>query len=489
MRRNAIVVLLSMLFLTQMSCEDYLELIPQEGLIREEFWQNQGDVEAVLMAAYQRLASINDRLFIYGEVRADLVIDAGKQNNVERDLAEGNIYPNNRLCNWEDFYLIINNCNEVIKNAASVQEIDNTFTDFERERIVSEAIFVRSLTYFYLVRVFKEVPLVLEPSESDDSDFFIEKSSEDSILNQIAGDLETYRRAAPSGDFATIEDNKGRASKPAFDALLADIELWRFNYEKVIEHVEKIEATGKYFLVPGASWFSLFYPGNSIESIMELQYSDLLGQGNATFNLTNENAEEYQAGQKAIELLSLDFSLEIYRGQGASIAERGEGEFLIWKYIGRAAGGQATRAGFEQNSCNWILYRYADVLLMKAEALSQLERYIEANQVLNELRDRAAVPPLNINNTPVAYEDAILNERARELSFEGKRWFDLLRMGRRNNYQRKNDLIEIIVSNVPSAQKRVLAIKLSDPNGWFLPIHANELERNFKLVQNPYYEN
>jgi hypothetical protein len=80
-----------------------------------------------------------------------------------------------------------------------------------------------------------------------------------------------------------------------------------------------------------------------------------------------------------------------------------------------------------------------------------------------------------------------LQERALELSYEGKRWFDLLRMGRRNNYARKDKLIEIIVSNVPSTQKRILATKLTNPQGWYLPIYEKEIERNKNLVQNPYY--
>jgi hypothetical protein len=82
-----------------------------------------------------------------------------------------------------------------------------------------------------------------------------------------------------------------------------------------------------------------------------------------------------------------------------------------------------------------------------------------------------------------------MQERALELAFEGKRWFDLLRLGRRNDYARKSKLIEVIVQNVPSTQKRILAIKLTNPLGWYLPIYDEELERNKNLVQNPYYEN
>jgi hypothetical protein len=79
-------------------------------------------------------------------------------------------------------------------------------------------------------------------------------------------------------------------------------------------------------------------------------------------------------------------------------------------------------------------------------------------------------------------------ERSKELAYEGKRWFDLLRMGSRNNYERKTTLIEIVIEKVPATQKRVLASKLNDPNGWYLPINDQEMETNVNLVQNTYYQ-
>ena len=115
-------------------------------------------------------------------------------------------------------------------------------------------------------------------------------------------------------------------------------------------------------------------------------------------------------------------------------------------------------------------------------------RFSEAIEYINMVRERAHMSTKSAPQSPEAFEDLILEERAKELAFEGKRWFDLLRMGRRNDYARKDKLIDIIVKNVPSNQRLVLASKLKDPMGWYFPIEDIEIERNKNLVQNPYYE-
>ncbi len=488
MRTKIKYLLIALMVLMQVSCDDWLELQPPGGLIREEFWKTKEDVEAVLMASYESFASLNRTLFVFGEVRADLVEGDFNQGRDEQLLMENNIYPDNGITNWQNFYKVINYCNEVLKNAPEVREIDNTFTDFQMYSYMSEAYFLRSLAYFYLVRLYRDVPLVLEPSESDDTDFYIAKSGEEEILNQIVSDLEENRKYAPSGGFPTISENKGRASKAAYDALLADIALWRFQYQSALDHIRNIEQNIEIVLMPSSRWFEIYYPGNSLESIFEFQFDGGRGQNNGTFGATERNSNQYDPSQKALEMFSFEYSSELVRGEGASIKKYGEDDFIIWKYVGMAPDGQTTRSGDAQYSANWIVYRLADVMLMKAEALSQLEQYSAALMIINQIRQRADVPAVNLANTPNAFEDAILEERALELAFEGKRWFDLLRMGRRNNFSRKDKLIEVIVSNVPSTQKRILAAKLTNPLGWYLPIYESEIERNKEMVQNPYYD-
>lgn len=479
-------ILILLLFI-QFSCNDYLEKLPMDGLIREEYWKSKEDVESVLMGAYETFAGMDRMLFVLGEIRADMVTGDSNQPRNEELISESNIYPDNDLCNWQNFYAIINHCNEVIKNAPKVLEIDKTFSEFQMQGFVAEAYFLRSLSYFYLVRLYKEVPLILEPSESDDVDFFIAKSSEEEVLNLISSDLELSRKYAPNGGFSTIEENKGRASKAAFDALLADIALWRYDYDAVINHVQKIEDSEQYLLLPGGRWFEIFYPGNTFEGIFEFQFDGDKNQRNSMYSLTDYNGNQYDPSQKALELFSFEFATELVRGENVSIRKYGEGNYIIWKYVGQSPDGRTFRSGNNRYSCNWIVYRYADVLLMKAEALSQLGNYSEALEIINRIRIRANVATANLAENPTVYEDAILEERARELAFEGKRWFDLLRMGRRNNFARKTKLIEIIVSNAPSTQKRILAAKLTNPQGWYLPIFEEEIERNMNITQNSYY--
>lgn len=477
LHKKVLVILLSLIITA--SCSNWLEIIPPDGLVQDEYWKTKEDVQAVLAGAYQSFAQLDQTLFLYGEIRADLLKQDANTAAYQRNIIDGNLYPDNQLCNWADFYSIINYCNFVLKYAPEVRKLDATFSEYQLKGFEAEAIFIRSLAYFYLVRIFKDVPLVLEPTESDDVDLFPAKSSEQTVLKKIKEDLNNARLFV-TGDYGSIEKNKGRATKGAIYSLLADICLWNFEYEECISYINEVEKLG-YFLMPAGKWFEIYFPGNSLEGIFELQFDSKLGQNNSMYPFTYTQ-RNYLVSDFITFLL--DYSSENIRGNGSFRESDGK----IWKYCGSAPDGRTLRPGVEARSGNWIVYRYADVLLMKAEALSQTGNYQEALEIINQIRIRAFVNALNLNPTPDTFEDAILDERARELAFEGKRWFDLLRMGRRNNYARKTRLIEIIINKVPSSQRLVLASKLSNPYGWYFPIYSLELERNVNLIQNPYYE-
>lgn len=459
-----------------------MELLPPDGLVFDEYWQSKEDVEATLMGAYSQFAAMDELLFLYGELRADMII-ADNAPNYQKSVIENSIFSNNSLANWQNFYKVINYCNNIIELAPRVMEIDQTFTEFQMVSYQSEAIFLRSLAYFYLVRIWKDVPYTTQPTIDDNIDFFLPKTPGDEILDSIVEDLEKYKLTI-SNDYSTNAETKGRATKGAVYALLADISLWRYEYQKCIDYIQALDNLNQYYLMTSSTWFEIYQPGNSLESIFEFQF-DGNGQNNTLYNYTY-SYNYYVSSDKAIELLDPEESLERVRGFGSiSIENTG---YRIWKYCGNAADQKSVRPSAKRRAANFIIYRYADVLLMKAEALSQLGDFSAAEAIVNEIRGRALVDLESIPSSKDAFEDAILEERAKELAFEGKRWFDLMRMGRRNDFARKNQLIEIIIEDAPSTEKLVLAAKLSDPNGWYMPIMQDELERNENLLQNPYYD-
>jgi hypothetical protein len=470
------------LLLPALSCNDWLELIPPDGLVKDEYWTSKEDIEAVLMGAYQKFAQLDERLFLYGELRADILEESDNTPGHQRLIMKGNIYPDNVLCDWEDFYLVIHHCNSVLKYAPQILEFDQTFTPYQKDGFEAEAYFLRSLAYFYLVRVFKDVPLVLEASEEDDVDFYLPKKADTEILRQIKADLE-MARGKVTDTYGTLEQDKGRTNRAAILALLADISLWNFEYEDVVRYVNLIEDM-EYLLPPSGKWFENYYPGNSLENIFEFQFNSSMDQSNDLYSYTYFNNRYYMASTKALDLLAPETSKEITRGRGSLRSH----DAAIWKYIGAAPDGKTVRPSSQRSDANWIVYRYADVLLMKAEALSQIGQYGEALAIINQIRSRALVNTISVPNSPESFENAILEERAIELAFEGKRWFDLMRMGRRNDFRRKKDLISIVVEKIPSSQRLVLASKLTDPFSWYLPIEEDEMERNSALEQNPYYE-
>lgn len=479
--------LLSIFLLTQTSCSDFLDQKPTDGLVLEEYWKNKEEVLSTLGGAYQLFSELDYELFVHGELRGDMLVPNGTRTpSAERNIMSANIETNLNYAKWDKFYSTINICNHVIKFAPGVN--DPTFTDFAKQQYVSEAMFLRSLTYFYLVRIWQDVPYITEPTTTDEGEFFPEVTSGSRILLNVKADLLAIRNRMP--EHPTNEMSKSRATSGAVNALLADIALWNFEYDECITYIEAVENSGRYYLLPSTEWFQNFNPGFSLENIFELYYNQNIGQPNTFANKTFSTIDVsifYYASPYAREVLSTQITEagELIRGNGSL-----SNNYQIWKYAGAAADRTTVRPSNQNESSNFIIYRLADLYLMKAEAYSQKSNpdFERALFYLNEIRSRSNMLIYQQFSTAQAFEDAILLERAKELAFEGKRWFDLLRMGRRNDFERKSNLIDILIQNVPSTQKLVFKSRLSDPNGWYMPIHNTEIIRNKNLKQNSYYD-
>lgn len=469
-----------LLFLvTLSSCTNWLELTPEDDLVSNEFWKSQEDVEAVLSNTYGTLAQQTKTLLLWGELRGGLLSEGRSVPSDASKILKGDVTEQNSLVRWAGLYKVINGANQILLYAPDVVARDPSFTPAELREVKSEALFLRALSYFYLVRTFKEVPLLLDPYVTDEQDYYPPKSEEGTILARILSDLnEALDGAAES--FENTEATKGRATIYAVHALLADVNLWMDRYNEAILHCDEILNSPDYGLMGANSWFRNFYPGNSNSSILEIQFSRKWNYTSGLYEtFSYRKNKQFTLNPRVVEI----FGQTDVRGEGATYAIA---NLEIWKYIGI---NPQDERGDELDDNNYILYRLADIMLLKAEALAELGSFDESLNEVNKLREKRDVEPATAEPSISAFENLILEERSRELAAEGKYWFDLLRIGKRDNYRNKEMVISALTLNASADEIPALTAKFQDPYSWYLPIHQDELQINTNLVQNPYYQN
>lgn len=478
---NPIFFAIILMALALSSCKDWLSIAPENDLIKEKFWTKTEDVTGALAATYDAFRDGAVKSLLLGEVRADLVvIGSNVYGGDYKRIASSDINASNGAVTWTDYYRTINLANTLMFYDKVVFEKDKSFTQKMKDGVDAEALFLRSLSYFYLVRVWKDVPLVLEPSISDTSALFLPTSSEKKVVAQIIKDLLVAKDLAYTDEFRNDPLHpayfNGRANKYSIMALLADIYLWDQQYQNCMNYCDSVTIQGQYSLEPFATWFDLYNPGNSkSESIFEIQYNDNLdSQENPFFNDVLAVSGGIGFGKIVTSLFSRD-DLRNYMGLGG-----------IFKYVGLSFSNPVLRNG-SQRDAHFIYYRYADILLMKAEAATELGQFGVANENLRPTAERAGLTPVEIT-VKEDLRKAILDERGREFEVEGKRWFDLLRAAKRNHFEKKQIIIDMILAGAANIQiQAVLRTKVFDTMSYYLPIPEHELLFNPKLEQNPFY--
>lgn len=491
------------------SCEDYLEVLPENEQVRDEYWTSKEEVESVLASGYVYFRRSVKNLIEWGELRGGCIYD-----RYGNDLQDFQISPDDEgICSWAPFYKVINMANSVIANAETVLKIDETFEEPVMKSYLTEAYFLRALSYFYLVRNWRDVPLVLEPYENDKASYQKTQSSESEIIAQIKEDI---KMALETGAAKTTYDEdwetKGRATKWALHALMADVCLWSEDYTSAIIHCNEIlDATSAFrpvFIQDPSKWYEIFYPGNSNESIFEIQYDQAqFDQVNNLATIFGASSPEYVYTTRMLQNFieetnetGVDNAVRtLYGGFIPNTSDREAYNDAtlgyVWKYSGIGMQDQVRNTTDEQDP-NFIIYRMADILLMKAEALilnsNDRESWQSAVDLVNMVRTRSNLSPIEPVLEEVSEKDLlkyVLDERKMEFAAEGKRWYDLLRFGKRNNFKYRDEfLISEVVNYNETANPSWIRSVLRDDNALYLPVWSNELLNNELLVQNPYYD-
>ena len=520
--KRYIILLILPLLTGLFSCNNidkFFDIRPKSELIFEDFWKDESDVKSAIGACYRGMIeqSFVERLIVWGEVRSDNVIKGKSVGQSISDILATKLLPANEYTTWGSFYSVINNCNNVIKYAQLAKDNDPNFTEGQLQAYIAEAKGIRAFCYFTLVRAFRDVPLIKEPYDDDTKPLVIAQSSPDDILNFLIQDLEGCENQAPSFWENDIYSSKGRITQNAIRALLADMYLWKNDYNNCIKYCDEVLNDNNVVLTLEDSKVynaDVFIYGNSTESIFELQFYNSNNYPNyavnAMYGTTQGNGKQEQLS--AYDLITpgvlfpryLNFSSNKIpvdlRGKDAFLPDFNNQLFPIKKYLSIRIdnpNGNAVSTDYSgiYTSSNWIIYRLPDIYLMKAEALVELggdSNLSDAFDLVTKTWNRAnpnSTTPLVFTsyNSQALMRDLVFDERQREFLFEGKRYFDLLR---RINREGNIDAIvtKYLLRKYSGLDQATIKSNLSDINALYMPINDQELKVNYLLIQNPFYK-
>ena len=553
------------------SCDDFLDLKPLSKVVLENYWTEKADVESAVYGCYSALMSDDcmKRMFAWGDMRSDDVMFSKGANDINmQNIIEENILETNPIVNWVSYYQVINRCNTVIYYAPRVAEADPNYTESDLKATIAEVTWLRSLCYFYLVRTFRDVPYVTKPSLNDDNieeDYRIPPTKFDDLLAYLQNDLESVMNDAlrfyPPASVSSLSGRKSRdytlrafnrfntsrVTQCAFHALLADIALWRNDYNKCLEHTQwvldfkkslyqetKEESPAsvtdiklfkdKYPLIletpvgtttSGNAYSEIFGTGNSFESIFEIFMQDQTKDNKEnpivqTFFGSRQNSVERCTAYTELTSGAFTESNKYFKYTDCRLCEYfevpiPETSIPIRKYyyydisftpLKAAGSAPKVEASRQSRPLNWIIYRMTDVMLMRAEALVE----IGADTTLTEAFDLVSAVYNRANNLTVdnstqglqadKYRDQesmrqlVRDERHRELMFEGKRWYDLVRYSLRSG--RNDELINLVLPKQLKNASRI-RIQLQQPDALFWPYAEREVDLNDALIQNSAY--
>jgi len=216
------------------SCDDFLTITPTSSIVEEEFWQDKNDLENAVGGCYKSFAGedVIKKIIYWGEMRGDNFERSSGVSSTGQiaNIMNANLLPTYDIFNWTSLYNVINNCNKVLDHGKDVIKNDESFSRGDWEPIQAEMITLRALCHFTLVRTFGEIPYVTKDYNNDSQELRQPQVTQLAVLDSIISDLESIKGVAMT-EYGNKSYNKGRITKKAVLALLADVYLWRASYK------------------------------------------------------------------------------------------------------------------------------------------------------------------------------------------------------------------------------------------------------------------
>ena len=490
-RLHLIVICFAATFLS--ACSGFLDEEPISEVADETYWNNEEDGNSAIAGGYAQLRkALNDGLayYAYGDVPTDIF-------SKDRNLLTEHDYVNKvdwgisvastdtwaimyKLRSFGNFYTTIRQANLCIANLPKIPQ--DQFADYEKtfNQFMGEAYFIRAFSYFYMARVWGDVPIVddNQTTEIDLNDYA--RDDEYKVLAKAIDDCETALSYL-DWDYTDDNDKAVRANKGAAWALIAHIYAWQGNYEACENATKKITDQGYYSYVDRNDYLEIF-EGQSTESIFEIAQNleteaNAASAGGISNMLLRDDYLKTQTENTLWPLDTITLRQTLFNDPNDLRRINGFWEFsdkypVTLKYSKITYTSSTYALGLN----NIVVFRLSGITLLQAEAQAAQGKYTEARANLNTIRELADLDESTATNDQLF--ESIIEERGRELFMEGHRFYDLIRLAREKR---------IFMFGSDEANPKITEAEF-DQGKYYWPIQPSVIETNPLLIQTSYWK-
>ena len=496
----AILILLAMIMGTTVSCKKALENELSNDTYADAFWKTGSDVESAALGAYGLLRKSlhqNSCFFIWGDAPAGMF--SSDEGSLATDVVtQGSFtvpYWEEGAHNWTNWYRVVDASNLILENVSKMP--DAAFSSPQAKKsYLGEAYFLRALAYFYMTRVWGDLPLQLTATTSAEQAQKIGRTDAATIIKQVLSDAQKASSLL-TWESASVHQ-KRRANKGAALALLSHASAWNNDYAKTILYADSIINKQDLFsLQPKGSILNVFSQSSAPENIFAITaksadneaagYTDYVFTANIAFITVSKEQKPGMPYDPAYYYVPVEIAGALYGQDDDRLQEfffespKGgipARKLSLRKYANIAYKNAASTANPLAES-NLVVFRLADMILLKAEALSALGNDGDAIAAVNLIRERAGATNFDISTDfGQMLRKKIVQERQRELVGEGHSYFDVVRNA--VNLKDRGFFAQIISQWAMSADRY-------DQKGYLWPIANSILNSNRLVSQNPWW--
>lgn len=415
--KRAILYTISFVLLISSCSDRFFEMYPSNNVMGDKYYNTQEDYNGALVACYERFRGLVGLYTNTLEYRGDHMCisapTAGSQDIYDIDQFRDNSANGIIEGHWNHLYNFVFRCNMIL------QDIDSADIDKDvRDRFKAEALFMRSWCFFELCRCWGGVAMPLKAVSIEEA-LGLRRESAEAMFERITEDLKFAAAHLPE---AYDRKNVGRATNVAATALLGRVYMHFGKFSETVAVLAPIADLSK--LLPSTAAVFDVKNKNNMEIIFSVRYNnDIPSHGHGIwFHATNPDVAENPPASLRTIYAPMDARLKLL-----DYTQVGAGQYILNKYY------DTLHSSYKNVNNDYILLRYADVILMYAEALNETAfdstDASTALKMLNAIRQRSNLAPLSAGELPSqdAVRKEIWMERQRELVYEGQRWFDLVR--------------------------------------------------------------